>query len=245
MTRSRLTQLKVWFPRIAACAGALGVCAASCMMATGSLTTLSGCIDDDAGITLDDVSGIIVQSESLFAPVGCGTGPSQVYRYIGVADYPPDRGARTDDGGIPFPGAIVVTPCYADATFNVPSSTLFYHLRVYAFSYAAYQALGGSDAPLLNTGGLDSALRALSPTYLTTCATKEQVNVEVLAVCTPLTYLDGGVLTVVDDEDAAATLDAGDAGDGSSDAGDAADAADASLADADADAGDASGNDAD
>jgi hypothetical protein len=229
MMRSRSQQLKVWFPRIAACVGALGVCAASCLMATGSVATLDGCADDDAGIALDDVSGIVVHSEALFAPVGCGTGPSEVYRYVGVSDFPTDSGTITDNDNAPYPGAFSVTPCYADATFNVPSSTLFYHLRVYAFSYAAYQAIGGTDAPLLNTGGLDGPLRALAPTYFTTCATKEQVDIEVLAVCAPLVSLtDAGVLE-----------------DGSNDAGDAGDAGDADAALADADAGDASGNDAD
>ena len=244
--RSRSALMQVWAPRLAACLGALGVCAASCLMATGATTTLDGCTDDDAESTLDDVTGIIIRSEALFAPVGCGTGPSEVYRYFAVIDDP-------SNGNNPTPNGYAVYPCYADATFDQQSPTTnTYRMRVYAFDYASYQALGGADLPLLNTLGVDGALRALSPSYTTTCSAQQQENIEVLAVCNPLlSLLDGG--TTGDDggdEDGSSTTDAGDGGDadaapadgGSGDGGDGGDAGDAGdAARADADAGDGSG----
>jgi hypothetical protein len=245
--RSRFQVLKTWAPRLAACLGALGVCAASCIMATGATTTLDGCTDDDAESTLDDVTGIVIRSEALFAPVGCGTGSSEVYRYFGVVDDP-------SNGNNPIANGYAVYPCYADATFDLQNpSTNTYRVRVYAYDYASYQALGGTDDALLATLGVDTALRALSPSYTTTCSAQQQENIEVLAVCNPLvSLLDGG--SVGDDggdDDAADASDGGDGGDadagladsGSGDTGasdaDAGDGGDASLADADA--GDGSG----
>ena len=244
--RSRVQVLKTWAPRLAACLGALGVCAASCIMATGATTTLDGCTDDDAESTLDDVTGIVIRSEALFAPVGCGTGSSEVYRYLGVVDDP-------SNGNNPIASGYAVYPCYADASFDLQNpSTNTYRIRVYAYDYASYQALGGTDEALLATLGVDTALRALSPTYTTTCSAQQQENIEVLAVCNPLlSLLDGG--SGGDDgggdEDAADASDAGDgggadgglvdSGSGDADAADGGDGGDASLADADA--GDAGG----
>lgn len=209
---------------------AASVAVAAAALAGAALST--GCDDTtDDGIT--PVTGIVLRADGLFDNIGCGTGTDEVFRYVGVV-------ADPSNGNAPVPNAVGVYACYADGNFDLPSPDgSNYELRVYAFDQAAYDAAGG-DAALLATAGDDKALRALHPTYFTSCSASQQINIEVLAVCSPLVAigLDASAPAVdasdasdasntVDGSDAARNADAGDgSADDASDAASASDAAD-------------------
>jgi hypothetical protein len=92
--------------------------------------------------------GINIDSPSLVAPYGCGTGPDQVYRYVATVNYAPasaDAGDASDavpsDGGLGEAIATGVFDCFADAVFEgLPVAS--YVVTIYGFTLAESDAAG-------------------------------------------------------------------------------------------------------
>lgn len=209
-----------------------------------------GCTTDTTTITLPPITGIIVRSESLIAGRGCGTGPTEVYKYAAVV-------VNADGNNL----AGGVYDCFADGVFaNLPASdagSLTFSVYIYAYDQAQYlqdDSNGGTiesaaSTPSLGPVPLDGgglALDSLPATWRTTCAATQQSNIEVLAVCLPLApevpppLTDAGFDAMGDAPTEAATDSPADAPvrDGSTDA---PDGSDGGTDGADGDATDASG----
>jgi hypothetical protein len=83
-----------------------------------------------------------------------------------------------------------VFDCFADGAFRQlqtgSDGTLSFRVQIYAFDYASYTAQNANGQ--LDQAATDwDSLQKFNPTYQTTCTATQQVNVEVLAVCEPLT----------------------------------------------------------
>jgi hypothetical protein len=93
--------------------------------------------------------GINIDSPSLVAPYGCGTGPDQVYRYVATVNYAPasaDAGDASDaagpsDAGLGEALATGVFDCFADAVFEgLPAAS--YVVTIYGFTLSESDAAG-------------------------------------------------------------------------------------------------------
>lgn len=170
--------------------------------------------------TLVPITGIVVRAESLTVGRGCGTGPTQIYKYVAlvlglnVADVAVEVSKQRRDELI----AVNVYDCFTDGLFvDLPPSggSSDYDVQIYAYNRTAYEAAGGDTlfrgitqrlqvfrSLLLNDGGaaergaIDAdlkRLRATNPTYTTTCTAVELANVQSLAVCKPFAAGGTGV----------------------------------------------------
>lgn len=139
-------------------------------------------------------TGILIRAETLYGERGCGTGPTQLYKYA-VVVYGVDPQVIGDDAGseakpasynTPFANNGNVFDCYADGTFVALPVTerggLFnstFRLEVFAYTEAAYRAASGSIDRL-------AELRNTSPSWTTQCMATQLTDVESLANCNPL-----------------------------------------------------------
>lgn len=198
--------------------------------AAGSLAACSG---SSATTGVPPVTGIIVRAETLTGGRGCGTRPTQLFKYgVIVHGYTwTDRDAAGPDPADPksyaTPRAAGVFDCFADGTFvELPDEggNTTYRLDVFAFNQPDYAAANGA----LEAAGTD-AQRALEakPTWTTECFATQQKDVQALAVCAPLVAREGEPTAPVD-----AGLDGGDVDGGDGGALDAGDAGDGGLLDA-------------
>jgi hypothetical protein len=145
---------------------------------------LAGCAGAASGTALTPVTGILVRADALVSGIGCGTGDGQVYKYaaaITQVDQSTHKHVSQHLGG--------VFDCYADGAFRqlLPGTdaTLSFSVQIYAFDRAAYLAQDAQGSLERDASDWDR-LQAYYPTYFTTCTATQQQNVEVLAVCPPL-----------------------------------------------------------
>ncbi|HEY1692429.1 MAG TPA: hypothetical protein VGG39_09720 [Polyangiaceae bacterium] len=188
---------------------------------------LAGCPGTATTTAYTPITGIIIESETLVAGHGCGTGPNQVYKYAAILTY-------VDDGGVPSGGAFQssVFDCFAQGIFsNLPAdsagSTSF-DIAIVAYDQASYPAaldcpVGANEAglPLACPGDDPDTLMQDegTPTWTATCTATQQSGVPVLASCTPLVATGetvdagpGGEAEAGGATDSAAATDGGDAG---------------------------------
>jgi hypothetical protein len=241
--RSLVTTLSV----LVGASGALG--------ALVGITTVAGvaCTTDTDSGTITPITGIAIRAETLEAGYGCGTLPSQIYKYAAVVSYAVDAGPACTEAGDAtlFTGLF---DCFADGVFpNLPACSTgsqAFQLNVYAYNQAAYAAAdtnGQLESEVTGNPGAFANLVSQTATWTTTCAATQQSNVEVLAVCAPLAPNPNYVAPPVDagGDDGAVEAAADAALDGGlDDASDANDAATDAAGDADGgDAGDDGGDD--
>ena len=215
------------------------VAIASLACTGAALVALVGCPNTAATTIYTPPTGIQIDSQTLVAGVGCGSGPGQVYRYAAVV------GPALKDGGYGSDGTPVtsgVFTCFTEALFtNLPSpdgGPTDFGLDIYAYDRASFPAeLGGCEDLPLNMAcpGDDASvvLRfAAQATWQTHCRATQSQGVPQVAVCPfPLEPAEAG-----GDAESDAGTDAtspGDAGDASAEAADApGEAADAPTAEA-------------
>ena len=168
--------------------GALGALVSAC--GTTATTTL-----------IAPITGIIVRADSLVAGRGCGEADSQIYGYAVTVDVEHILSGAPDGGTIGLPLAGGSFPCYADGTFaNLPAQ-VDYAVHVVAFNRKAWDAAGGKKVLDVASVPTDAGpppinlLNALHPTWTTECTASQQLNVQVLADCQPLSSptADGGL----------------------------------------------------
>jgi len=168
------------------------------VLAMGALAV--ACTDSSVIVGISPITGIQVRSDVIIAGKGCGTGPTQVYKYVAVV---------TDQDGVVR--AAATYDCFSDGLFqSLPhaDSGLYnfdFSVDVYAFNAADFN---GEAAPHLGCDGLPAggtiALgdvvggvlncptsrywtgQNLNFTWSTSCTTTQQPGVEVVAVCEPL-----------------------------------------------------------
>jgi hypothetical protein len=141
--------------------------------------------------TVPPVTGILIRAETLTSERGCGTGPTQLYKYA-VLVYSAEPSLVDTDAGtdrkynVPQPGNVF--DCFTDGEFvslpDTKGNTTF-RLEVFAFNEAAYRAASA----IIDRGGIasdDAALRNANPTWTTVCMATQQPDVETLATCDPL-----------------------------------------------------------
>jgi hypothetical protein len=216
--------------------------------------------------SVNPITGIVVRAETLTTGRGCGTDPTNVFKYVvvvfGYSGAPAPVGERTS---YTTPVAANVFDCFTDGAFVslLPvQGSLTYRLEVYVYNEPAYTAgratidtFSRPSPNTLNTSTDTSALKNnTTPAWTTQCTATQQTDVEVLALCDPLSGGLGGVGAKVPptkitlgttsfhltDGRTATCAQAGDAG--TPDAGNDAGTHDAST---DADAGDGSVSQAD
>jgi len=155
------------------------------------LLALTGCPGATTTPTLTPVTGILVRADALVSGIGCGTRDDQIYRYAAVITQH-DAATNTEITQQEIGG---VFDCFADAAFRqlLPGTDgkLSFNVQIYAFNFASYttQNTNGqldTDAPKGDATDWNK-LQNYDPTYSTSCTATQQENVEVLAVCDPLT----------------------------------------------------------
>ncbi len=152
------------------------VASAGTLAAVGSL---AACDSTTVAATISPVTGIIIRSEGLVIGKGCGTGATQIFKYAAIV---------INSDGVPVAGATY--DCFADGTFVNLAATdggsFSFQVKIAAFNAAAYNA---QSAAIENAAGRAdlAALAALKPTWTTDCTASQQQDIEVLAVCGPLT----------------------------------------------------------
>jgi len=148
------------------------------------------CSDTASTTTFTPQTGIVVRSETLTSGIGCGTGDTQIFKYVAVAI---DAASNAEAAG--------TFDCFADgvlvnllpATAADGTVTLDYTVRIYAFNQAAYTA-GQAKQPSIttlvsapNVSGSSvfaaASFATLGATYTTTCTATEQSGIQVVAVC--------------------------------------------------------------
>lgn len=225
---------------------------------TCGVASESGCSGTTSGTASTVITGVSVRAETLTAGRGCGTEPSQVFKYTAVV-----LGSNAEAGG-EVPLAVATYDCFTDATFvNLPAvdGRYDYRLEVFLYERSAFEAQAATLARPALTSDTPAVLRGTSPTWTTNCTATQYANVQSLAACVPvqegLAGLDpeGGTVAPAPDagtavirldtaqfasaSGAAYTCSAlADAGtDAQTDAGEASDAGDAEVDAGDAEAG--------
>jgi hypothetical protein len=189
---------------------------------------LAGCPNTVSTSIYTPPTGIQIDSQTLVAGVGCGSGPGQVYRYAAVVGPPAKDGGFGTGGMTPITSGVF--DCFSDALFtNLPSpdgGPTDFGLDIYAYDRASFPAeLGGCEnLPLSMSCPGDHpsvVLRyAVQATWTTHCRATQSQGVPQVAQCPqPLepTPADAGVES---DAGGDATT-GGDAGDASAEAADA------------------------
>jgi len=166
---------------------------------------LAACGSTGGGEAIQPITGVTVRAETLTTGRGCGTAPTQLFKYAVVVFA---RGEYVAGN---------VYDCFTDGTFvELPDiETSLYTMEVFAYSRAAYVAVGaealgaimarlnanravlGTDAggpPQREAINQDLArLRSSTPTYSTTCTAEQLGLVQTLAICKPLQLGAGGI----------------------------------------------------
>jgi hypothetical protein len=147
--------------------------------------------------TLITTTGIVVDSRMLVAGHGCGTAPSNVFKYaVIVYGY----GSGDIEAG-PIDSAVFNAPvvanvfdCFADGVFvDLPpgdAGQSLFRLEIYAFNQASFVA---SEAAILGANTNRAAYQAANPTWTTECTTSQSAEVETQAVCAPILPGNAGV----------------------------------------------------
>jgi hypothetical protein len=196
---------------VRAAVGLLSRCLLFAAVLSGVGVIAYGCTGSTTGIT--PITGIVVRADTLIQGHGCGTedaGPSDIYEYVAIVSEIDEASA---DQVYIAGGAF---RCYADATFvNLCASSTgsyVYGVAIVAYTQSEWTALGGDPTPTNPTA--NTAINALNrasyctadagnqspivvdpnyPTpsvpkgaYTTTCTATQQSDIEVLAVCAPL-----------------------------------------------------------
>jgi len=171
-------------------AGASGLLAA--LAGITSVVGVACTTDTDSG-AITPITGIAIRADSLVQGFGCGTAPTQIYKYAAVVTYAVDAGPVCTEAGAAstFTGLF---DCFADGVFpNLPAcatGSQSFQLDVYAYNqadYAAADANGQLESEVTGDPATFAQLVASTATWTTTCEATQQANVEVLAVCAPLT----------------------------------------------------------
>ncbi|AKV01420.1 hypothetical protein AKJ09_08083 [Labilithrix luteola] len=216
---------------------------------TASGLGTSGCSGTSSGTNTVVVTGVVIRAETLTANRGCGTNPSQVFKYAAVVF---GQGAN---GELDQPIVSNVYDCFTDVTFvnlPTPNGNANYRLEVFLYNADAANAFTGLGTVSASTNAAAqtalTSLQGSNPTWTTNCTATQISQVQTLAVCQPViggsAGLDGGTppiaLVTLDtnsfatDSGVATCVPATDAG---ADAGDAeTDAEVDASADAEADA---------
>jgi hypothetical protein len=202
---------------------------------TGAACVLMGCPSTATTTGYTPITGIVIRSSALVAGYGCGTGPSQVYRYAAIVYFAADGGAQATLVANVF-------DCFTDGVFeNLPVADgggQDFIVSIRAYNFASFPR----ELQCLPTGGpcaaqdpmtlLADAARA---TWATTCAATQQQGIPVLAVCQPLAPQEAGTDA---ESDSMAAVEAGAMADAKVDAtaeaGAMADAEAGAVADAEA-----------
>jgi len=175
------------------------------MLIGATFGVLPACGSSASTNIITPITGVTVRAETLTSGRGCGTGATQLFKYSVVVFA---RGAYAAGN---------VYDCFTDGTFvELPTITPdLYTLEVFAFNRVAFLAAGGdginaifqrlnaNHLALAVDGGDHAAqqasidadlklLRALRPTYSTTCTGQQLELVQTLAVCKPLQVGAGG-----------------------------------------------------
>jgi hypothetical protein len=173
-------------------------------------TAFAACGSTTATTGITPITGIVVRSDALVTGLGCGTAPSQVFKYAVIVSGGQKDTATGQRTGPSWGG---VYDCFADATFVnlyvVPGGGYEYNVTILAFNADAYAkitpdptvvvgripeppdpSLDAGDATSLeeNVKKADDAEKTLTPqaTWSTTCTATQQSNIQVLADCKPL-----------------------------------------------------------
>lgn len=175
------------------------------MLIGATFGVLPACGSSASTNFITPVTGVTVRAETLTSGRGCGPGATQLFKYAVVVFA---RGAYAAGN---------VYDCFTDGTFvDLPNiKPELYSLEVFAFNRVAFLAAGGDginaifrrlDANQLALGvdggdhvaqqaAIDADLkliRALTPTYSTTCTGQQLELVQTLAVCKALQTGAGG-----------------------------------------------------
>ena len=134
------------------------------------------CTDSSSLGGLTPITGIVIRSDSLVVGKGCGTETTQVFKYVATV-------SDSDEKLV----AASTFECFADGTFTnlSPSSSgsLDFTVRIYAYERSAWeQARSGIEGGATT----DQSLKASKPTWISECRATQQLDIQVLAVCSPL-----------------------------------------------------------
>jgi hypothetical protein len=159
-------------------------------VAVGVMTcALAGCPSTASTTTYTPITGILIRSSTLVAGHGCGTRPTQVYKYLAVVSY-------ADDAGAPLPGqppvASHVFDCFADGIFSNLSANdagdLSFNVAIYAWNKDTFPAqldcVNASYAmPCPGEMTATALSLASSAVWTTTCSGMEQSGATQVAAC--------------------------------------------------------------
>lgn len=158
----------------------LSICAV--VASAGALAAaeaLLACDTTTVTAAISPVTGIIIRSEGLVVGKGCGVGATQIFKYAAIV---------INSDGLPVAGATY--DCFADGTFVNLAATdggsFSFQVKIAAFNAAAYNAQASAIEDAAGRADV-AALAALKPTWTTDCTASQQQDIEVLAVCAPLT----------------------------------------------------------
>jgi len=189
---------------------------------------LAACPASPSTTLYTPITGLVINSESLLAGIGCGTGPGQVFKYAAVVRLAGDA----TESGLPVSG---VFDCFTNAQFAnlaTPDGNLTsYDIAIYAFNEASFPAdkLGkcddtASDASCQGENPATVLEFAGMANWTTTCTATQVPGVSEVAVCNSLVPV--GDASVGPDEGTDTSAPEGDASDGG-EAGNPGDAGDA------------------
>jgi len=186
---------------------------AQTFFSAAAAVAVPACSNTDAG-GIVPITGIEVLSDTLTAGFGCGTGPSQVFKYVTIVTVAPQPGLSISGSYV----AGGVADCFTNATFqNLCTYGLVdggtestYDVTVYAFNQAQWnltllpdggptfanvdtRGLNGLDPPptpanacqSVSSGALPSQLAAAAG-WIAHCTATQQSNIPVVAECGPL-----------------------------------------------------------
>ncbi|MDB5218099.1 MAG: hypothetical protein JWO86_6026 [Myxococcaceae bacterium] len=166
----------------------LTACSALALLASAAAPLACGSSATTA--ILAPITGITVRAEDVTVGLGCGPGNSQIFRYAVIVFGRNPANLTAFDTYL----AGQIYDCFSDGLLvNLPASagSTDYHLQVYAYSAASYQA--ATDAKIRAAVLNPATLPATNPTFSTTCTATEIPEVQSLAVCEPLVVGAGAV----------------------------------------------------
>jgi hypothetical protein len=183
-----------FIPFLAVFGVSAAACAVAILSATGTGSTPvallpAACDTADGNTAFVPVTGIIIRSDSLVTGIGCGTDPGEVFKYVAfVAPAPAIEG-----GPAPAQFATVVD-CFSDGVFVNLSTAASqeFDVTILAFNQETWNVVGaGLEAAAADAGTvpLETVLTTSAPeaNWVTTCTAIEEQQIQVLAVCAPLT----------------------------------------------------------
>ena len=156
-------------------------------MAAASIA-LAACSGTSSTETITPVTGIVVRAESVTAGKGCGRSATQVFKYavlVGKLDTTSPESFKPENRITEN-----VFDCFADGTFVELTADADgygqYAVLVYAFNEAAWRAAGGDAAVLSAAGDPNTFVTKTNRTWSTKCDATQQLLVESVARCNPL-----------------------------------------------------------